>query len=268
MVDIGYGTKCGRPSEQIQIGPSSLARRWYTLQNGDYRPMNYTVLAAGIVAVPIFFSLAGRFIGLSVIAIWSAATAYFFMPPQHSFRISHAGDLVALALFGAVGLVFAKTVPRRKQPVPDQPEVPERTPPPTALVDLEAVLVDLMSSSDLGDRLRQRQIEVAPCLPRFRCPYVDAAHILSQVLTIVMGDTQLRRVSFDVCRRPGVSLLFVTGLRASPLPLQQMIAIGRGAENCERADFPWPSGVQATWFDNGYGRVFQIAVPEVMPAAG
>lgn len=224
--------------------------------------MSYIALTAGIVTVPIFFSLAGRLIGLSVIAIWSAATAYFFMPPQHSFRISHTGDLVALALFGTVGLVFAKTVPRVKQPVRDQPEVPESTQ-PTALVDLEAVLVDLMSSSDLGDRLRQRQIEVAPCLPRFRCSYVDAAQILSQVLTIIMGDTQLRRVSFSVCRRPGVNLLFVTGLRASPLPLQQTIAIGRGAESCERADFPWPSGVQATWFDNGYGRVFQIAVPEV-----
>jgi uncharacterized protein DUF4118 len=229
--------------------------------------MSYIVLAAGIVALPIFFSLAGRFIGLSIVAIWSAATAYFFMPPQNSFRISHTGDLVALALFGTVGLVFAKTVPNEKQPDRDEPEVPARTPPPTALVDLEAVLIDLMSASGLGDRLRQRQIEVAPCLPRFRCSYVDAAHILSQVLTIVMGDPQLRRVSFNTCRRPGINLLFVTGLRASPLPLQQTIAIGRGAESCERADFPWPSGVHATWFDNGYGRVFQIVVPEVTPAA-
>jgi len=225
--------------------------------------MSYIALAVGVVVVPILFSLAGRFIGLSVIAIWSAATAYFLMPPQHSFRISHTGDLVALALFGTAGLVFAKTVPEGKQPVRDQPDVPERTPPPAALVDLEEVLVNVMSSSGLGDRLRQRRIEVAPCLPRFRCSYVDAAHILSQVLAIVMGDPQLRRVSFNVCRRPGVNLLFVTGLRASPLPLQKAIVIGRGAENCERADFPWPPGVHATSFDNGYGRVVQIAVPEV-----
>jgi len=223
--------------------------------------MSYIALAAGIVALPIFFSLAGRFIGLSVMAIWSAATAYFFMPPQNSFRVSHAGDLVALALFGAVGLVFAKTVPKGKQPVRDEPEVPERTPPPNAVVDLEAVLVDLMSASGLSDRLRQRQIEVAPCLPLFRCSYVDAARILSEVLPIVMGDPQLRRVSFNACRRPGVNLLFITGLRAWPLPLQQTIAIGRDAETCERADFPWPSGVRATWFDNGFGRVFQIVVP-------
>src|SRR5579859_6866021 len=119
--------------------------------------MSYIALVAGIVVVPIFFLLAGRFIGVSVVAIWSAATAYFLMPPQYSFRISHTGDLVAIALFGTLGLVFAKTVPRGKQPVQDQPEVPERTQPPTALVDLEAVLVDLMSSSDLGARLRQRR---------------------------------------------------------------------------------------------------------------
>ena len=225
--------------------------------------MSYITLVAGIVVVPIFFSLAGRFIGLSVVAIWSAATAYFLMPPQYSFRISDTGDLVAIALFGAIGLVFAKTLPKGKRSFRDQPEAPEKTLPATALVDLEAVLLDLMSSSDLGDRLRRRHIEISLCLPRFRCSYVDAARILSQVLAIVMGDPQLRRVSFNVCRRPGVNLLFVTGLRASPLPLEQAIAIGRGAENCESADFPWPSGVHATWFDNGYGRVFQIAVPEV-----
>lgn len=229
--------------------------------------MSYIAIAAGIVALPMLFSLAGRFIGLSVIAIWSAVTAYFFMPPQNSFRVSHPGDLVALALFGILGLVFARTVPRGKRPVRDELEVPERTQPATALVDLESVLVDLMSASGLGDRLRQRQIEIASYLPNFRCSYVDAAHILSQVLTIVMADPQLRRVSFHVCRRPGVNLLFVTGLRASALPLQQTIAIGRGAQNCESADFPWPSGVNATWFDNGYGRVFQIAIPEAAAAA-
>jgi hypothetical protein len=227
--------------------------------------MSYVALAVGIVVVLVFISLAGRLIGLSVIVIWSAATAYFLMPPQYSFRIADAGDWAAMALFGTVGLVFAKIVPRVRRPARNQPEVPERA--TTALIDLEAVLLDLMSSSDLGGRLRQRQIEVVSCLPCIRCSYVDAVRILSHLLDIVLRDPKVRRVSLHVCRRPGVNLLFVTALRAWPLPLQQTLAIGLGDENCERADFPWPPDVHATWFDNGHARVYQIAVREASPGA-
>jgi hypothetical protein len=224
--------------------------------------MSYVALAVGTVVVLISFALAGRLIGLSVMAIWSAATAYFLMPPQYSLRISDRGDFAAIALFGSVGLVFAKTVARPKRPMPGQPEVPEATPSPAVLVDLETVLADLMSSSDLGQRLRERQVKVTSHLPSFRFSYVDAIRILSQVFEAVLLDPELRRVSFNFGRRPGVNLVFVTGLRAWPLPLQKTMTIGRSDDACEKTDWPWPSDLHATWFDNEYGRIYQIALRE------
>ncbi|MCU1338326.1 MAG: hypothetical protein JWO19_3907 [Bryobacterales bacterium] len=221
--------------------------------------MSYVALAVGTVVVQVFFALAGRLTGLSVLAIWSAATAYFLMPPQYSFRISNAGDLAAIALFGTAGLVFARTLPGAKRPIQNQPDLPGRKPTPTQLLDLETVLSDVTSSPHLCDHLRRRQIEVASCLPRFRCSYIDALRILSNALDTVLLDPQVRRVSFNFGQRPGVSLLFVTGLRAWPLPLQKTITIGRIEEDCEAAEWPWPSDLHATWFDNEYGRVYQIA---------
>lgn len=84
--------------------------------------MSFVVLAVGTVVVLSFFAFAGRLIGFSVMGLWSAGTAYFFMAPVYSFRVSNSRDLAALALYGTVGLVLARTTPgsRRRERTPFQ----------------------------------------------------------------------------------------------------------------------------------------------------
>jgi hypothetical protein len=59
--------------------------------------------------------------------------------------------LAALALYGTAGLVVARIrlVPRRVQ---EKQELPEIEPSPAILVDFRNVLIDLKSSSELGQR--------------------------------------------------------------------------------------------------------------------
>jgi hypothetical protein len=41
-----------------------------------------------------------------------------------------------------------------------------------------------------------------------------------------------------------------------PLPLEKPITIGKWIEDSLKAELPnWP----ATWFENGYGRIYQIS---------
>jgi len=223
--------------------------------------MSYAVLAVGTVVVLSLFAFAGRLTGFSVMGLWSAGTAYFFMAPVYSFRVSNSRDLAALALYGTVGLVLARTTPNSRQPVRDGPDRPKHQSPPVPRADIRRVLADLTSSSELGERLKERQIEVEPSnLDNFRCSYADAVRVLSHVLAAVLIEPQLRRVSFHVSSRPGVALLFVNAHRSWPSPLQQTIMIGKRDEDCSRAVFHgWPSHLSATWFDNTYARIYQVS---------
>jgi len=223
--------------------------------------ISYIALAVGALVALCSSELAGRRVGFSVTALWSAGTAYFVMVPVYSFRVSNSRDLVALALFGAVGIILVKTRPLPKRPVRYGPEVPEIEPPSVDLIDLRTVLADLQSSSELGQRLKQRIIEVEVSLPRsFRCSYFDAVRVLSHVFAAVLTEPQLRRVSFHAGRRPGVELLFVCAHTVWPPPLQETITIGQCDADSLRAEFPgWPSHLTATWFDNGYGRTYQVS---------
>ena len=58
-------------------------------------------------------AVAGRLVGLGVTAVCSAAIAFFLMPPVYSLRVSQTSDLVALILYGTVGLVLTKSAPSR-----------------------------------------------------------------------------------------------------------------------------------------------------------
>jgi K+-sensing histidine kinase KdpD len=224
--------------------------------------MSYIALGVGMIVIPGLFALTGRLIGFSVMVLWSAATAYFLMPPAYSFRISNPGDLAAIALYGAAGLVFASTAPRARRAVRNEPEIRETDSPRDGLVNLAIVLADLMSSSGLGQRLRERGVEIkASRLHDVHCSYADAVRILSDVLGAAVTEPGLRMVSLHVGRRPEADLVFVDAHSAWPPPVRRTIIIGKRDDDSSRIDFNgWPAHLSATWFDNGYGRSYLISL--------
>ena len=216
-------------------------------------------LAAGVVLGFCCYVLKGRLIGFCVTTVWGAAAAFLFMAPIYSFRVTEARDLTDLALYGTVGLILTRTVEpvrqRRKSGAPREVKAPSEE-----MVDLQTVWLD--PASGIAERLSRLHIEVELSnLEEFRCSYPDAVRILSDAVTASLADPELRRVSVGAARRAGVRLLFVDALRSWPPPLGQKVAIGRGESDSACAGFPhWPEHMTATWFDNGYGRTYQISL--------
>ena len=218
--------------------------------------ISYIALATGTIVASCSYVLAGRLAGLSAVILWIAGTAYYFMAPFHSFRVSSSSDLSALALYGMIGLVLAKTAPSEKQSVRDELLVPRIEPLPRFSTDLKTVLTDL-GSSEVGEGLMLETKFLYQ--QRLRCSHPDAVRVLSDVLAEVLVTGRPIRLSIASGKRPGVDLLFVDAHRVWPPPTHQAIAIGRGDDECLRMKFfGWPSQVTATWFDNGYSRIYQI----------
>jgi hypothetical protein len=219
--------------------------------------INYIALAGGIGVTFWVYSRAGRLAGLGVTALWSVATAYFLMAPVRSLRVSNLDDLAALALFGVAGLVLAKTGSNASEPFRGEPDRP-----PVERVHLPAVLASVMSSRGHGERLRQRKIEVTvSAMTPLECSNTDLARVLSQLLEAAQLEPQLRRISFHAIRCSGQDLLFMDSHRVWPLPNEQAIIIGKRREHCWPADFPGlPSYIEAAWFDNGFGRLYQVSI--------
>jgi hypothetical protein len=228
----------------LMSGISVWAQRWYKYRTGDKGVISYIALATGTIVASCSYVLAGRLAGLSAVILWIAGTAYYFMAPFHSFRVSSSSDLSALALYGMIGLVLAKTAPSEKQSVRDELLVPRIEPLPRFSTDLKTVLTDL-GSSEVGEGLMLETKFLYQ--QRLRCSHPDAVRVLSDVLAEVLVTGRPIRLSIASGKRPGVDLLFVDAHRVWPPPTHQAIAIGRGDDECLRMKFfGWPSQVTAT----------------------
>jgi hypothetical protein len=215
-------------------------------------------LAVGILVSLWVSGLAGRLAGISITTLWSAATAYFLMAPAHSFRVSNWRDLVALGLCGTGGLVLSRKT-SVKRIFEAEPAAQEIGPAPGVLIDLGTILMAL-TSSKLGEQLRQRGIHVAVLNPReFRCEYADGIRMLSHILAVALLEPKLRRVSLQTARHPEMDLLFVHALTVWPLPIEETIVIGKTGEDLSLEDVLSASELSISCFENGYGRIFQIS---------
>ena len=230
-------------------------------------PLSQIALGLGTIAVIGIYAVGGRAAATLITATWGGATAYLLMTPIYSFRISKRSDLIAMVLYGAVGLVLSKTV--QKEGVARR-LAGHFTPPDPGSVNLATVLAEVMSSPDLATRFQRAGVSLDPSgLRDFRCLQADGGRVLSDVLTAVLGEPEIGRVSFHVARRPGEALLFVNALPVTRPPGLRTITIGGLAASSPPTDFPeWPKDWSATRFDTGYGAVYQISLkPDPLPAA-
>ncbi len=223
------------------------------------------MLVAIVVAATILafagYMIAGRVIGLSITAFCSASMAYFVMPPVFSFRVSQTHDLLALALYGTAGLLLAKMAPARgrrglvRVDWPSPVEGPGR-----AWTELSTAMA-ILTSSELGYRLQVLDVNLPQDRVMMPCTRDEAVRILADILTTVLQIPGVRRASIFGAQQPGVRRLTVAAHYAWPPPLRKVIHIGRRDEDCEALIFAgWLPHWRATWFDNGYDRIFQISI--------
>jgi hypothetical protein len=223
-------------------------------------------LAGGVFLGFLCYRLNGRLWGICLTIMWGIAAEFFFMAPIYSLRVSHTRDLIALALYGTVGLILTTTEPDRKGHRRGiEPRNRQRFADET--MDLQDVWQD--PASGLAECLKGRPIEIEFLgAGDFRCSYSDAFRILSDTVTAALTDPEVRRISFCTGRRAGVQLLFVDALRSWPPPLGHA-AVGRCRAECASVEFPgWPPRMSATSFDNGNGRTYQITLRSLPSGTG
>lgn len=205
--------------------------------------------------------MAGRLAGLSITALCSATMAFFLMPPLFSLRVSQTHDIVALAFYGGAGLVLAKAAPsRKKRALIRVDTVCEQAPCRTLETDLSRAVADVLSSA-LGSPLRALDFAVFGEALTLPCTHDETLRMLSDVLTAALETPEVQRISVYLTHRPSVRRLIVTAHYVWPPPQCKVIRIGARDDECKPTTFPgWPLESRASWFDNGYDRIYQISV--------
>jgi hypothetical protein len=225
--------------------------------------MVLTVVAVATILAFAGHVIAGRLAGLTITALCTATMAFFLMPPLFSLRVSQTHDIVALALYGTAGLVLARTVPpKRKRAVVRVDSVCDIGLRTRVETDVSGAVADLMSS-DLWGRLSAVDFAVTCGGFALPCTRDETLRILSDVLTAALQTPEVQRVSIYGGQGPSVRRLIVAAHCVWPPPQGKVIIIGKRAEDCEPANFPgWPLHSCASWFENGYDRVYQISVQD------
>ncbi len=206
-------------------------------------------------------SIAGRLAGLGITAACTAFLAYFVMPPVLSFRISNARDIVALTLYGVAGLVLARSAPKKLRTAKPLRDVSHETGKRQRIESALSAVVDDIIAAHVADQMNTTVVTVADdaIVP---LPKEVLSPILADVLMAALKVPNLQRISIAEGRRPGVVRLTVTAHYIWPFPLLKTVTIGKAAVACDHViEFDrWPSTAHATWFDNGYGVVYQISI--------
>ena len=204
--------------------------------------------------------VAGRLVALGMTVLCGASMVYFLMPPVFTFRISRPADLVTLAFYGTLGLVFATSSTSKRKSAGVLEEPVWNTPPLKQHEADIALAVRELMASDLGVRLRAADIAVEVGAVGLPCAQGAAFRILSDIVMAALRDPEVRRISIHGGRRPGVYRLYLSAHRVWPAPLGRVIIIGKRDEDCEPVLFPgWPPYIRASCFDNGYDRIYQIS---------
>ena len=217
------------------------------------------VIVATILAFAGYLAV-GRFAGLSITALCGVSMAFFLMPPIFSIRVSQSHDIVALAFYGAGGLVLARSAPKKRRALVQVRPISDLGVRKRVETDLSCGIADVISS-DLGVRLRALDFDVATGGVSLPCTPDETRRILSDVLTAALQTPGVERVSVYGGQGPSIRRLIVVAHYVWPPPQGKVIIVGKRDEDCERATFPrWPLHSRASWFDNGYERIYQISV--------
>ena len=224
---------------------------------------NIVLITIVIVATVLTFAayvVAGRFAGLSITALCGASTGIFL----------DAADFLHSCLpiaryRRACPLRFCWIGPRKVSVKKRGALVQGHTicdfgARKRVVTDLSLAIADLISS-DLGVPFGAVDFDVASEGLALPCTPDETRLILSDVLTAALQTPGVQRVSFYGGQGPNIRRLIIVAHYVWPRPQFKVITVGRRDEDCEPVHFPgWPFHSCASWFDNGYDRIYQISV--------
>jgi hypothetical protein len=216
------------------------------------------LLATGGVALAT--ATAGRVAGISLTVLASGLLA-LILPPMFSLRLETGAGIAALLVNGAAGLFVALTLRSRSRPsVPParSEEWSVRAPRAVRPVLADAIWRVIERDAELAARAAEIQVHVDREV-ELAIAECDLGRMLRDILKLAFGHAAVHRADIYYTHRPEEDGIRVVAMYGSPSELPCQRITGRTCSSCEPlAHHEWPAGSSATWFDNGFERIYQI----------
>jgi hypothetical protein len=193
----------------------------------------------------------------------------FFMTPVFSFRVARNIDIAALVFQGVAGIVVTQTARRKRQR--QQPMVitteplflKRRRQEGSRLIDV----VPRLMKKDRELWLRSADLHVE--VDEFQHITVSEQQLdglVADILRLAFARTNVRRVSIFAARRPSCDRISVSAEYDLEPTLPRLRTVGRNDDQCIPMTMSaWPPRCSATWFDNGFEYIYQVAVQKPGP---
>ncbi len=223
------------------------------------------LIATGVVGLTT--AVVGRFAGVALTVVISGMMA-FFMTPIFSLRVDRSTDIAALAVQSVAGIVVTQTAHRRssRRQIKQKPGLAtaERPPMPRRILEssrLADVVPQLLEKyGDLRLRSADLSVEVDQCL-RLTLSESELCRILSDIFRLAFARTNVRRVSTFASRRPSCERISVAAEYDNETTVPRLRILGRNDDHCRQVlTSNWPQRCSATWFDNGFAYIYQVAI--------
>ena len=211
-------------------------------------------LAIATLAAFVATSSGGRLCGLAVTSLSGAAMAFFVMPPRFSIEIADPSNLAILSGYCVFGVFLAIRMSQPKvTPIRAVVKRLQHDESGCALVDVladVAVLGVVPAIGGVGT--------TDDCAATLPCGRAEAAVMLGDILQEA-NRCGANRILIVPTRMPGSRMLTIVARRIAP-PDGEVITIGKRHDRCEKIEsIGWPANAAASWFDNGFERIYQVA---------
>ncbi|MEO8367608.1 MAG: DUF4118 domain-containing protein [Candidatus Solibacter sp.] len=218
--------------------------------------------------------VAGRIAGVSLTVVACGFMA-FFMPPTFSLRVARNADIAVLVVQSVAGIVVTQTT-RRKGRRQQQADAITSEPLPLSRRQEGSRIADVIArllEKDAGLWLRSADLHVEVDQDqRIKLSEHEFDRILTDILRLafarneVTGGTRSRRVSIYAAHRPSCDRISVSAEYDLEPTLPRVRIVGRNDDQCKRIPTSgWPPRCSATWFDNGFEYIYQVAIQKPVP---
>jgi hypothetical protein len=208
------------------------------------------LVAAALLAFVI--SASSRWLALCTTAAGGLTAAYFFMPPEYSFRVANTEDYITLLAYGTGGVLLTHVGAKRRRrgsPIENvEAAAPAWRPRRTCAAE---ALREALSHWDA--QLRTRGIQVrcgALPLPQVSQPHDDVVRVFSDLAAATVRMCGVEEVWIHGVELPGRQRFFWCVEKARRC----------GSTNAvEPVPFPaWPDSVRASTVDNEFERMYEV----------
>ena len=214
------------------------------------------VLTIGAIAVVRMF--VGR-LAATAVAITAVPLAVLMAPPFLSLRVEEGADFAMLLLQSVFGFVVASKPKNRREALESRVSYAPRPTPIQSQCSLASgARIVMERDAQLRPRLKDLQVYGASEV-HVGLSDPDLERILSDILRMAFSHPDVRCVGAYAARQPSLDRITIAAEYDLTSALPRIRTVGR-SDSVPLETGNWPPNCSASWFDNGFEYIYQIAI--------